>query len=259
MDVLFQFLPVVEATECLNSDNSMEWSEAIKCLGKARPSWLLGLLEVSDTNLTEENSLFKLVKRIQVKASLVQTGSIPLNELGKVKACMLNTRSAVIWNALVDVAASLRHAKFDMKRQWLLDTLQISCAANHPSTGLRFLGLLCGNWCRYMPILTFEDNAVLSDLPMTLSSFLLDNESRVKDTEDPIILALWRLTERIYSWRESIASGETAGGQQSINRSENEEATFLLRIVYEACVAVRKFMSLEMQLKLANMLLPSTS
>ena len=41
---------------------------------------------------------------------------------------------AVIWNVLVEVAATLQHAEESIKRQWLLDTLQISCVTSYPST-----------------------------------------------------------------------------------------------------------------------------
>ena len=43
--------------------------------------------------MEDNGQFFEVVKKIQAKARLVRIGSIPLNELGRLKACMLNTRS----------------------------------------------------------------------------------------------------------------------------------------------------------------------
>ena len=43
--------------------------------------------------MEDNGQFFEVVKKIQAKARLARIGSIPLNELGRLKACMLNTRS----------------------------------------------------------------------------------------------------------------------------------------------------------------------
>lgn len=43
-------------------------------------------------NLIKASGQFESVKKIQVKSRLVQTGSVPFSELGKLKAYILNCR-----------------------------------------------------------------------------------------------------------------------------------------------------------------------
>ncbi|KAF5961960.1 hypothetical protein HYC85_003169 [Camellia sinensis] len=67
---------------------------------------------VSEANLVEGDGEFsKVVKTMQAKAKLVQIGSIPPSELGKLKAYLLNTRSDGIWDVLVEVVAALQHVE----------------------------------------------------------------------------------------------------------------------------------------------------
>ncbi|CAB4305647.1 unnamed protein product [Prunus armeniaca] len=128
-----------------------EWSEAVRCFRKARKSWLLDFLQVSQEDLQQrDGQLIEVLKKVQTKAKLVRIGSIPLTELGRLKAWILNTESnglldatvlnrigvAVtgMWDALVDVVAALQHADGSVKRQWLVDAVEISCVSSHPST-----------------------------------------------------------------------------------------------------------------------------
>lgn len=48
MEVLFSLLPLPQAPVIVevNQLNSVEWSEAVRCLAKARPGWLLDFLHV---------------------------------------------------------------------------------------------------------------------------------------------------------------------------------------------------------------------
>ncbi|THG09117.1 hypothetical protein TEA_020206 [Camellia sinensis var. sinensis] len=96
MEVLFFSLPVLhsDAIPRMEQLHSVEWSAAVRCLAKARQGWLFTLLQVSEANLVEGDGEFsKVVKTMQAKAKLVQIGSIPPSELGKLKAYLLNTRS----------------------------------------------------------------------------------------------------------------------------------------------------------------------
>ncbi|KAL3526395.1 hypothetical protein ACH5RR_011051 [Cinchona calisaya] len=250
MKVLFALLPAMESCGI-----SKEWFEAVRCLGKAHQGWLLDLLQTSEMNFMEENGqLFEVVKKIQAKARLVQIGSIPLSELGKLKAYMLNVRSQVIWNVLVEVAATLQQAEERVKRQWLFDTLQISCVTSYPSTALQFLGLLCGNCCKYMPVLVVDRYTVLSDLPVTLASLFLD--AIFRDMAESAVLSLWTLTVRIYDWAISISKGDKLPTQQSIDGSENDLAAFLLEVLHHTCVLLKDHLPLDQQIRLANMVSP---
>ncbi|KAM5581750.1 hypothetical protein ABKV19_010802 [Rosa sericea] len=74
-----------------------------------------------------------LKKKIQAKTKLVRIGSIPLTELGRLKALILNTESDGIWDVLVEVVAALQHAEESIKRQWLIDAAEISCVSSYPS------------------------------------------------------------------------------------------------------------------------------
>lgn len=41
---------------------------------------------------------------------------------------------ADVWDVLVEVVAALQLAEGNVKRQWLVDTVEISCVSVHPST-----------------------------------------------------------------------------------------------------------------------------
>ncbi|GAB2216568.1 hypothetical protein Droror1_Dr00024343 [Drosera rotundifolia] len=88
------------------------------------------------------------LKKIQLSAWLVRSGSLPLSELGKLKASLLNTGSQGLWDVLVEFVSSLQPTEGNVKRQWLVDVLQISCVTGFPSTALQFLGLLSGSCCK---------------------------------------------------------------------------------------------------------------
>ncbi|CAB4275289.1 unnamed protein product [Prunus armeniaca] len=104
-----------------------EWSEAVRCFRKARKSWLLDFLQVSQEDLQQrDGQLIEVLKKVQTKAKLVRIGSIPLTELGRLKAWILNTESNGMWDALVDVVAALQHADGSVKRQWLLMQLKLA-------------------------------------------------------------------------------------------------------------------------------------
>ncbi|XP_071915572.1 protein RST1 isoform X5 [Coffea arabica] len=256
MKMLFAFLPAVAIGESC-SGILKEWSEAVRCLRKANQGWLLDLLKAPEGTFMEDNGqFFEVVKKIQAKARLVRIGSIPLNELGRLKACMLNTRSQVIWNVLVEVAATLQHAEESIKRQWLLDTLQISCVTSYPSTALRFLGLLCGNYCKYMPVLVVDADTVLSDLPVTLASVLLD--CSFGGVAEAVVLSLWTLTERLYAWALCRSKDNYTPSQRSIDRTEDEMAALLLKVTHHACVLLNNHLPVDKRLELANMVVPDT-
>lgn len=100
------------------------------------------------------------LKKIQAKAKLARLGSIPFSELGKLKGIILNCEqsgqllSSVfiklvqskimiqlkfsslldIWDVLIEIVAALHHAEGGIKRQWLIDAVEISCVSSHPST-----------------------------------------------------------------------------------------------------------------------------
>lgn len=57
MEILFTFLPVVQSSGSGDSSSVEEWSEAVRCLGKAPQNWLLDFLKVC-IHLTASLSLF---------------------------------------------------------------------------------------------------------------------------------------------------------------------------------------------------------
>jgi len=92
---------------------------------------------------------------------------------------------------------------------------------------LRFVGLLCGSCCIYMPLLVVNSINVLSDLPVTLPSFLSTSVS--DDFRNSVADRLWLLTTNIYTWAEELAHGHSQPGHDHIHRSEAEIATFLAK------------------------------
>ncbi|KAL9254781.1 RST1-like protein [Drosera capensis] len=226
-----------------------EWNESTRCLGKAREAWLLDLLQISEVDLVQRDAPFNAtLKKIQIRAWLVRSGSLPLSELGKLKASLLKSGSQGLWDVLVEFVSALQPAEGSVKRQWLVDVLQISCVTRFPSTALQFLGLLSGSCCKYMPLLILDATTVLSDLPVTLPSLL--SAPNWRSIAEKAVSYLWTSTERIHEWSMSLASGSPA----PIDQSENDMADFLMRVMRETCFSLREYLPLEKQLKLADMM-----
>jgi len=149
------------------------------------------------------------------------------------------------------IAAAINSDENGIKRQWLLDALENGCVTAHPSTVLRFVGLLCDSCCIYMPLLIVNSRNVLSDLPVTLPSFL--SSSIWDDFRDIVADKLWLLTTHIYTWAEQLAYGNDLTGHAHIHRSEAEMATFLANILRSTCIAAEDYLTVDKQLKLANL------
>ncbi|CAN0875160.1 Protein RST1 [Linum grandiflorum] len=248
MEVLFTLLPSSEFAEISDDlpSSLKEWAEAIKCFAKARAAWLSNFLQV---NLVGGDGQYpEVLKKIQTKAKLARMGSLPLTELGKLKAYLLNSNSDGVWHVLVEVVAALQRGEGSVKRQWLIDAVEISCVSTHPSTALRFVGLLSGICCKYMPLLTFDVLTVLNDLPVTLTALL--KEPSWETIAILISCNLCASTERMYEW---VTSGYNT--PPAIDESEKENGGLLLRIMHSTCVCLKEYLPLEKQLLLANMVI----
>lgn len=231
MEVLFSLLP--DGSRLMSRTYEQdEWFEAVKCLGKARGECLSQCLQIVETD-----EFFEAKKKMTARARLVETGSIPLVELSKLKPYIFNTTSDDIWAVLVEVVMALQHAEASIKRQWLIDASEISCVTDHPITAMQFMGLLCGSVSKYMPLLIVDPHTVLTDLPLTLTSLLLD-DSNWGVVAEPVVLLMWTLTNRIYD---------------SVN---DDVDVFLLKVMHHTCVALKHHLPPEKRLLLANMTVP---
>ncbi|KAK6155216.1 hypothetical protein DH2020_009464 [Rehmannia glutinosa] len=145
-------------------------------------------------------------------------------------------RRSPSWNGLkqLDVLGKAR-------RSWLSDLLQ----------ALRFLGLLSGSSCKYMPFLVADKLSVLSDLPVTLSSLLVGTSWEI--VAETVASYVWKSTERIHDWATHIERGDYSPGSQPIDRSENEITGFLLQVMHRTCVSLKEYLPTDKQLRLANM------
>ncbi|KAL5725459.1 hypothetical protein ACHQM5_008601 [Ranunculus cassubicifolius] len=237
MELLFDALP---------EDYTQEWSEAIKCLGRAPQNWLMGNLEIPAMGFTRG-----VIKKVQARVRLVMLGSIPLTELGKLKANILHTKSDGVWDVLVEVVSVLEHAEGNIKRQWLVDAMEIGSVTKYPSTVLRFIGLLAARFCRYMPLLIVDQVSVLSDLPITLPSLLSDRNWTI--IAEQVVLILWRSTQRVFNCVNNLGNGIE---NSSIDESEFEDTDFLMRVMHCTCISLKDYLPFEDQLKLANMVVP---
>ncbi|KAG9141192.1 hypothetical protein Leryth_001683 [Lithospermum erythrorhizon] len=199
--------------------------------------------------MADDVDLLETLKKTQIKAKLVHMGSLPFTELVNLRTYILNKQSEVSWNVMVDMVAALQFASGSIKRQWLLDVLQISCVTKHPSTALQFAALLCGSCCKYMPILVVNKSTVMSDLPVTLPT-LLQNTSWM-EIADSVVLYLWTSTERIYHWK----TGTVDPDEQTIDAKERNVLDFLLRVMHRTCVILKDYLSPDKRLNLANMVL----
>ncbi|KAE9585989.1 hypothetical protein Lalb_Chr24g0397171 [Lupinus albus] len=257
MQALFTLLPVTQSFGVVvpgDVSSVEEWSEAIKCLGKAPQSWLLDFLKVSHYEFGQSaDDAVEIQKKVRAKIKLVKAGSLPLVELGKMKSYILNSKSQGLWDVLVEVVAALHHAEGSVKRQWLMDAVEISCISTVPSTALQFLGLLSATCCKYMPFMIVDQQTVLNDLPVTLVSLLEDKSW--DNAAETIVSHLFSSTERIYDWVMQIADGSYVPDSQPIDESENHMAAFLLQVLHHACVLLKSFLPLDKQLRLASMVI----
>ncbi|KAJ1282422.1 hypothetical protein BS78_03G050600 [Paspalum vaginatum] len=229
-----------------------EWRAAIMCLTSAQKSWLGDMLQVRNSTLLTEEEHVDVAKKIIIRARLCATGCYSAHELGNIKTMILCTKAhGVWWSVLVEIAAAIDSAENSIKRQWLLDALDIGCVTAQPSTVLRFVGLLCGSCCIYMPLLVVNSGNVLSDLPVTLPSFL--SSSIWDDFRNSVADRLWLLTTQIYTWAEELVHGDGLPGHGHIHKSEAEMATFLANILRSTCIAVEDYLSVDKRLKLANL------
>ncbi|KAG2586760.1 hypothetical protein PVAP13_5NG075481 [Panicum virgatum] len=210
-----------------------EWSAAIMCLTNAQKSWLGDMLQVRNAALVTEEERIDVAKKIIIRARLCATGCGSVHDLGNIKMMILCAKAdGVWWSVLVEIAAAINSDENGIKRQWLLDALEIGCVTAHPSTVLRFVGLLCDSCCIYMPLLIVNSRNVLSDLPVTLPSFL--SSSIWDDFRDIVADKLWLLTTHIYTWAEQLAYGNDLTGHAHIHRIED-------------------YLTVDKQLKLANL------
>lgn len=253
MEVLFSLLPegsLLRSLEMSRNHEGEEWSEAIRCLGKARWDWLSHCLQIPQISSIQEGpQLFKAKKRMIARTRLVKIGSIPLTELSKLKSYALNTRSDGVWDVLVEVVMALQHAEGSVKSQWLVDAAEISCVTSYPTTAIQFISLLSGSFSKYMPFLTVNPHTVLSDLPVTLSSLLLD-DSNWGLVAESVVLIMWTSTKRIYDW---VTNANDFSSHGSVDESEKDMGKFLLKVMHHTCVALKDHLPPEQRLMLANM------
>ncbi|KAK3164000.1 hypothetical protein QOZ80_1AG0011250 [Eleusine coracana subsp. coracana] len=229
-----------------------EWSAAIKCLANAEKTWLDDMLQVRNAALITNAEHVDVAKKIIIRARLCASGYGSAHELGNIKSTILCTKADDIWwSVLVEVVAAIYSTENSIKRQWLLDALDIGCVADHPLTALRFIGLLCGSCCIYMPLLIVNSTNVLSDLPVTLPAFL--SSSIWDDNRNSIAEKLWLLTTRIYTWAEQVAQRNFLTEHDHIRGSEAEMANFLADVLRSTCIAIEDYLTVDKQLKLANL------
>ncbi|XP_028772347.1 protein RST1 isoform X3 [Neltuma alba] len=254
MEVLFSLLPVLQSSGSMVSkhENSVEeWSEAVRCLGKAPQNWLFDFLKVSHESFVQDvDKSIEVCKKICAKAKLVKNGSLPFLELGKMKSYILNSKLQGLWDVLVEVVAALHHAEGSVKRQWLVDAVEISCVSPYPSTVLQFIGLLSATCCKYMPVMIVDEQTVVNDIPVTLTSLLADQSWDV--VAESVVSHLCSSTERIFYWAAQIADGTYVPGAQPIDESEDHMAKLLLQVTHHTCVLLKGYLPLDKQLKLAS-------
>ncbi|KAL9224942.1 hypothetical protein vseg_000919 [Gypsophila vaccaria] len=254
MEVLFWLLPgSPQATSKNEQMPYVLWQESMACLCNARQDWLMRLLQHSAVNEPQRDEEFgKDVKKMLSLAKLVKLGSIPLTELGKLKSLMMCRKTQDTWDVFVEAAAVLQTTE-GVRKQWLIDILEISCITKFPSTALRFMGLLSGSSCKYMPLLILDPQAVLLDLPVTLSSLL--SCPKFQAVANTAVSYLWAATMRIYDWATAAPFKGDEFRLHPIDPSETECCNVLVNVMLDACCRLKEFLPLKDQLHLANMVL----
>ncbi|XP_020572456.1 protein RST1 isoform X2 [Phalaenopsis equestris] len=255
MDCLFRLMPSfvynVKSAELWSICS--EWSEGIRCLTKARHGWLMDILQFSGKSTFNEISM-----RILAKIKLVKNGGLSFSELEKLKSYILNFRlEGMWWTLLVELVAALFIAEASIKRQWLLDALDVSCVTANPLTAISFIGLLSGSCCKYMPLLIVEPEIVLNDLPMTLPSLLSSSGWSV--IAESSVHKLWLSTERICTWAAATLSRgaiDNFPDSNYIDVSDVDTFVSLARLMHRTCLSLKDYLPLDQQLRLANIEVP---
>ncbi|XP_074292978.1 protein RST1-like isoform X1 [Silene latifolia] len=256
VEVLFKLLPASPCATSLKKEQMpcLLWHESMACLSNTRQACLMSLLQLSPVDEVQRNKLFGAdLKKMLSLAKLVKIGSMPSTELGKLKSYMMCTKSEDMWDVLVEVVAALQNTE-GARRQWLIDILEISCITKYPSTALHFIGLLSGSSCKYMPFLITDPQAVLLDLPVTLSSLLLTPKWR--SVAGTAVSYLWTSTERIYAWATSLSCNGDQFGLHPIEPSEKDSCDLLMNVMVDACYKLREFLPMKNHLRLVNMVQP---
>ncbi|XP_020518368.1 protein RST1 isoform X9 [Amborella trichopoda] len=248
LDSMFVLLPPWPSDDC-----DQEWSEAITCLGQAQQEWLVNILLVQETDSTLGKLSNEAAKRIFLRARLVMNDRSPLSELMKLLPYVLNKDSDVagFWRVLLEVAAAVQCAEISIKQQWLIDTIDIGCITEYPSTALRFLGLLSSCWCHYAVVLISNPDSVLRDLPVTLPSLFLSGAW--KPVVEALAAKLWAFLERIHGWAAHLEGGDKEKFQGSIDKSQESMSSFLLLVLHATCIHLKDYLPFELQLRLASM------
>ncbi|KAG0491514.1 hypothetical protein HPP92_004912 [Vanilla planifolia] len=156
----------------------------------------------------------------------------------------------------LEIVATLSVAEVSTRRRWLLDAFEICCIAEFPSTAMRFIGLLSGSCCKYMPLLILDPDSVLLDLPLTLPSLL--SSGSWSSIAESCVGKLWLCTERICAWA-TTSSTATKGSLQESNHIHESEATAssnLARVMHRTCVTLKDYLPLDKRLGLANIEVP---
>lgn len=250
MECLFRLMPTfvynVKSEELWSTCS--EWSEGIRCLTKARHGWLMNVLQFSGCSTLDEIAI-----RILAKVRLVKNGGLSFSELEKLKSYILNFRlEGMWWIVLVELVSTLSIAETGIKRQWLLDALDVSCVTENPSTAISFIGLLSGSCCKYMPLLIVEPEIVLRDLPITLPSLL--SSSGWNAIAESSADKLWLSTERLC--KLSRGAIDDLHNSNRIDESDVDASFSLARLMHQTCLSLKDYLPLDRRLRLANLEVP---
>ncbi|KAK8501411.1 hypothetical protein V6N12_041744 [Hibiscus sabdariffa] len=83
-------------------------------------------------------------------------------ELRKSKSYILNPKPLGTWGVRVDVLETLKRVEASVKRQWIVDAVEINCVSSYPSTTLQFIGPVFSSCCKYMLLLIAGQSYVLN-------------------------------------------------------------------------------------------------
>lgn len=101
-----------------------------------------------------------------------------------------------------------------------------------------------------MPVMIVDEQTVLNDIPVTLTSLLADQSWAV--VAESVVSHLYSLTERIFHWVSRIAEGTYMPSPQPIDESEDHMAKLLLQVMHHTCVLLKDHLPSDKQLKLSS-------
>lgn len=219
----------------IDSENSNlvfeEWSGALECMLQASKEWIMKVTEFDWKGApTTKEDVISAQKAVFIMSQMVIKGSLPPSALTKPIRWFCNQEASKVFPQLLWITSALKEVSLEEKQQCLIEAIETACLLENPETGLLFFALLTSSWCSYAPLILVDSQTILKLLPFTLK--LLLSEEGWRFTSKAVLQKSMALLEK---FADHIRTRDSA-----------------LFYVKQACMAMRKDLSLADQLRLVD-------